>query len=226
MWYRPQLCLMAALLLSRGTTQAETCRDADDPPSPTEIAVTAVPIVVTSTTDDYFVLYVTHDVDGTELELPVLVKRGEAGTTTLSENVAALAAERYRVEKYPVATPADVDGDCTDDITELDNLGSMNPVNPAGDIARNDGAVTLPDRETLESVSGAFQTPFFSTAVYVKFLLVDIDADRPGVYFMNTGTHPSHQSFLDVVGFERSDVIAGGLAYAPNLVARDGSSGV
>ena len=92
------------------------------------MAVDAVPIVVESTTADYFVLYVSHDVDGTEVDLPVLVKRGEAGTTTLEENVEALPAERYRVEKYLIADPADVDGDCIDDITELDDLGTMNPV--------------------------------------------------------------------------------------------------
>ena len=79
----------------------------------------AVPTVVASTTADYFVLYVKHDVDGTEVELPVLVKLGGAGTTTLAGDVAALPKERYRVEKYLVADPADVDGDCIDDITEL-----------------------------------------------------------------------------------------------------------
>ena len=53
---------------------------------------------------------VRYDVDGTEVELPVSVTLGEAGTTTLAENVEALPKERYRVEKYQVADPADVDG--------------------------------------------------------------------------------------------------------------------
>ena len=105
--------------------------------------MTAVPIVVESTTADYgFVLYVSHEVDAdTTVDIPVLVKRGEAGTTTLAENVEAQTAERYRVEKYLVADPADVDGDCVDDITELNDLGAMNPVNPAADVPLNDGAV-------------------------------------------------------------------------------------
>ena len=114
-------------------------------PTPTAVDVTAVPIVVASTADDYFVLYVSHDVDGTDVDLPVLVKRGEAGTTTLEENVEALPVERYSVEKYLIADPADVDGDCVDDITELDDLGAMNPVNPAPAIALNDGTVVIPD---------------------------------------------------------------------------------
>ena len=87
---------------------SETCPGGGYNLTPVAVAVTAVPIVVASTTDDYFVLYVRHDLDGTEVEIPVLVKRGEAGTTTLAENVAALPAERYQVEKYQVGDPADV----------------------------------------------------------------------------------------------------------------------
>ena len=90
----------------------------DPAPTPTAVDVTAVPIVVESTTDDYFVLYVNHEVNGTEVDLPVLVKKGETGTTTLAENVEALPAERYRVEKYAVADPADVDLDCLDDLAD------------------------------------------------------------------------------------------------------------
>ena len=86
--------------------------------------------------------------DGTEVAQPVLVKRGEAGTTTLAENVEALPAERYRVEKYLIADPADVDGDCIDDITELGDPVGMSPVNAAAAIALNDGAVAVPDLET------------------------------------------------------------------------------
>ena len=78
----------------------EPCSGGSYNPTPTAVEVTAVPIVVESTTEEYFVLYVTHDVDGTTVEIPVLVKKGAAGTTTLAENVEALPAERYRVEKY------------------------------------------------------------------------------------------------------------------------------
>ena len=102
--------------------------------------------MVESTTADYFVLYASHDVGGTTVEYPVRVVLGEDGTTTLSENVAPLPKDRYRVQKYSIEEPADVDGDCTDDITELGNLGPMNPVNAAPSIDLSDGAVALPDR--------------------------------------------------------------------------------
>ena len=129
---------------TRDGAQPDTCPD--PVPTPTAVEVTGVPIVVESTTDDYFVLYVSHGVDGTDVELPVLVERGAAGTTTLAENLEALPAERYQVEKYLITDPADVDDDCVDDITELDDLGNMSPVNPAAAIDINDGALVLQRR--------------------------------------------------------------------------------
>ena len=207
------------LVSHEGTFDSEDpCAGGGYNPTPTAVAVDAVPIVVESTTADYFVLYVSHDVDGTDVELPVLAKRGEAGSTTLAENVAALPKERYRVEKYLVADPADVDGDCTDDITELDNLGTMNPVNPAAAIDFSDGAVVVPDRATFEA--------FAFSQKFMKFIIFDIDTDRPGVYFINTATHELHNTFLDTVGHKRNEVVLGHMIYKPNLIAPDGSRGV
>ena len=141
-------------LVAPGFAQgADPCKGGGYNPTAVAVAVTAVPIEVESTTDDYFVLYAEYDVDGKEVEYPVLVKRGEAGTTALAENVSALPADRYRVEKYLVSDPADVDGDCIDDLTELDNLGSMNPVNPAVAIAFKYGVLAISDQETFESLS-------------------------------------------------------------------------
>ena len=188
---------------------------------PVEVVVEAVPIVVTSTTADYFVLYVKHDVDGTEVEIPVLVKRGEAGTTTLAENIEALAPERYRVEKYLVAQPADIDGDGIDDITELDGLGSMNPVNPAAAIALSVGTVAIPDRDTFDKLSYSDK--------YMKFVMFGMDtADRPGVYFMNTENYPDHRQFMEVIGldWEQDGLLNGELTFHPELMSPSGNLGV
>ena len=195
--------------------QAETCTDPAPPPS--AVDVTAVPIVVESTTSDYFVLYVSHDVDGTESELPVLVKQGAAGTTTLAENVEALPAERYRVEKYLTADPADVDGDCIDDITELGDPVGMSPVNPAVAIDINDGALAVPGNQTYEALA---------VGGYFKFGLIGMDTDRPSAYFINAKTHPTHQTFLDDRSINRQRVILGTIAYNQNRFAPDGSQGV
>ena len=194
-------------------------------PTPTAVAVDAVPIVVESTTADYFVLYVRDLVDPA-WEAPVLVKRGEVDTTTLAENVAALPKERYRVEKYLIADPADVDGDCIDDLTELTNLGSQNPVNPAAGIALTDGAVAIPDEETFTALSEVFASRSGGWTHVVKFFLGDTDTDRPLVYFMNTSKHLIHQSFIDAVGPELGRHTKGKLTYHPELVAPDGSQGL
>ena len=200
--------------------QQNSCPGNQLEPTPSDVQVDAVPIVVTSTTAEYFVLYAQHKVDtDTTMELPVLVKRGEEGTTTLSESVAALPKGQYRVEKYFVANPADVDGDCVDDITELDNLGSMNPVNPAPVLAASDGAPAIPNHE-------AYEEGFASSGYFTKFIISDIDKARPKLYFMNTTTHPLHDTFLERVGFKRSNVVLGHMIYSPGLVAPNGTQGV
>ena len=213
--------VFAGFLLLNGNARAQGSVE------PVEVPVEAVPVVVESTTAEYFVLYVRHDLDGTEVEIPVLVKRGEAGTTTLAENVEALPKERYRVEKYLVAAPADVDGDGIDDLTELDNLGALNPVNRAGTLNIINGAVALPDRDTFETLSYQALSKRFDWIEYAKFFLLDMDTDRPFAYFVNTKTHRIHQSFLDAVGLEwDAGMIFGEIAYYPELVAPDGSPGV
>ena len=219
--------LFPAMVEAQGDPE-EPCPGGGFNPTPVAVAVTAVPIVVASTTADYFVLYVRHTVDGSEVEFPVLVTLGKAGTTTLAENVAALPKERYRVEKYLIADPADVDGDCIDDPTELTNLGSQNPVNPAAGIALTDGAVAIPDEETFTALKREWSWLYGRQGWthLVKFFLGDTDTDRPLVYFMNTSKHLGHQSFIDAVGPELGRHTSGALTYHPELVAPDGSQGL
>ena len=207
----------------------DACPRDGDAPTPTAVAVPAVPavpIVVTSTTDDYFVLYVNFDVYGETVETPVLVTLGEAGTTTLAENVEELPAERYRVEKYLVADPADVDGDCIDDVTELTagDPVANNPVNPAdgsslGDDL-SDGAVAIPDQTTFDTL--AFD---FARRSYVKIILFGMDTDNPGVYFANTQKYLSHKPFRDAFAPDVDYPVNLTVSYSPDLVAPDGSMG-
>ena len=201
------------------TAAARPCEDGYDAPTPAEVAVTEVPVVVESTTADYFVLYASHDGDGSStVEYPVRVVRGQEGTTTLSENVAALPAERYRVERYLVADPADVDGDCID---ELGDLGTLNPVNPTAAMDLSHGAVAIPDWETFETLA---YDP--GNQLVVKYIIVDVDTDRPNIYFINTNTFKTHAPFVDLVGINRSGSLQGTIVYDPNLIAPNGSSGV
>ena len=196
--------LFPATVEAQGNAQ-EPCPGGGSEPVPTVVAVTAMPIVVESTTEEYFVLYVRHDVDtNITVEIPVAVTLGEAGTTTLAENVEALPKERYRVEKYLVADPADVDGDCIDDITELGDPVGMNPVNPAASVDLSDGALAVPDKQTYDTL-----------AIYrtFKFILLGWDTDRPSLYFINAKQYPHHQTFLDDRGIKRNQARLGLISY-------------
>ena len=214
--------LFPATVEGQGNAQ-EPCSGGGFDPLPVELEVEAVPIVVESTTDEYFVLYVRHDVDtNITVEIPVAVTLGEAGTTTLAENVEALPKERYRVEKYLVADPADVDGDCIDDITELNDLGAMNPVNPAADVPLNDGAVAVPDRATFETYAYAGS----DERLFLKYLVFDVDTDRPRVYFQNSNLYNSHGDFTGAIGLTQVARFRGSVIYDPALVTPDGRPGV
>ena len=85
-------------------------------------------------------LYVRPALDS-EREFPVSVTLGEDGTTTLTEQLSPLPKEHYRVEKFLIADPADIDNDCIDDITELGDPVGMNPLNPARAVPFHDGVV-------------------------------------------------------------------------------------
>ena len=214
-----------------GARAQQLCSGGGYDPLPTEVDVEGVPIVVESTIDEYFVLYVRYDLDAdSTVYSPVSVTLGQAGTTTLSENVAALPRERYQVHKYLVDDPADVDGDCIDDITELADPVGQNPVNPAATIALSSGALAIPDRATFEALSR--QRLIESRPgdwEYLRFFLFDMETDSPGVYFMNTSSwevNKNHREFLDAQGIEWDRVIRGVIAYNPNTIAPDGSQGI
>ena len=221
------VAVAAAPQSTASATQAsqDACPGAGSAPTPTAVEVGAVPIVVESTTDEYFVLYLRHEREsGRTVEVPVSVTLGESGTTTLAENIPALPKERYRVEKYLVADPADVDGDCIDDVTEWENLGEMNPINGAPSVDRINGVVAIPDQDLFTEL--AFEINDGSS--YVKFILLGISTDRPRLYFIDTNPVQLHQEFAQAVGlesvFERA--ISGEVTYRANLTAPDGHRGV
>ena len=215
---------------------ASECPGAGSGPVPRSIAVGSVPVVVESTVEKYYVLYVMHQLNGeTAVEIPVSVTLGQAGTTTLTEQLSALPAERYRVDEFLIAEPGDLDGDCIDDITELGDPAGMNPLNPAPAVEPVDGVVAIPDRETFEALSYQGRRVVIDTHLrgleYVKFYLFLMDTDRPVVYFMNTETHRAHSWFGNVIGLWHNPLwlqgeMRGEIVYHPNVVAPDGSLGV
>ena len=215
--------LVVAVVLAGSPAHAQTCPGGDDWPTAVDVSVTAVPIVVTSTTADYFVLYASLDVEGGTVDYVVQVILGEDGTTTLSENVVALPMDRYRVEKYLVSDPADVDGDCIDDITELGDPVGLNPMNPGMAVEIADGALSIPDLATFEKLG----TPGLAGGMSrIKFSIFEIETDRPSVYFQDTKKYDRHVYFADGIGLDEEPDFIGTMGYDTNLVAPDGSRGV
>ncbi len=210
------------------------CTVGEHAPAATAVEVQAVPAIVESTTEEYFVLYVRPALDS-DREFPVSVTLGEDGTTTLTEQLSPLPKEHYRVEKFLIADPADLDNDCIDDITELGDPVGMNPLNPARAVPFRDGAVAIPDRETFEALSyKGRDVPnhrHLQDLEFVKFYIIGVATDNMGIYFMNTETHRLHPDFGDAIGLWEDPLwgqgyMGGEIIYHPNVVAPDGSLGV
>ena len=60
----------------------------------------------------------------------------------------------------------------------------------------------------------------------MKFVLFNMDTDRPGIYFANVSNAYHHAELIGAVGLNTDSVIRGNLAYHPELTAPDGSDGV
>ena len=209
------------------------CPGSSYDPAPVDVAVgsasvqvNSTAIVVDSTTDDYFVLYVQPDLDS-DREIVASVTLGQEDTTVLTEPLSPLPREHYRVEKYLVADPADVDGDCIDDITELDDPVKMNPVNPAPAVPFDDGVVAVPDRETFETIIAGdrVNNPNLQD---LPFLIFGHQTDRPAVYFSNTETHYGFIYRNQLIANWRywEGRLFGEIVYHPDVLAPNGELGV
>ena len=223
-------------LTSRRTVKVSVvaCTVGEHAPAATAVEVQAIPAIVESTTEEYFALYVRPALDS-DREFPVSVTLGEDGATTLTEQLSPLPKEHYRVEKFLIADPADLDNDCIDDITELGDPVGMNPLNPARAVPFRNGAVAIPGRETFEALSYKGRDvpyhPRLQDLEFVKFYIIGVATDNMGIYFMNTETHRLHPDFGDAIGLWEDPLwgqgyMGGEIIYHPNVVAPDGSLGV
>ena len=134
-------------------------------------------------------------------------------------------------------TRLDVDGDCVDDITELDDFGHRNPTNPAKQVAAQYGSVGFADRAAFETMSyqgNQVLIYWLEDLEYVKFTILNINYDSPKLWFQDTNTYRIHwpRDWFRRVGLEEvskccwTGSAKGVLVYHPNVVAPDGSLGV
>lgn len=94
-----------------------------------------------------------------------------------------------------------------------------------------DGAATVPDRETFEKLSYQGTEVRIDTQLtgieFVKFQIERTHTQNPQLYFMNTETHRSHESFMDAAGLGRGQgQMRGVLSYRPLFTAPNGEPGV
>jgi hypothetical protein len=196
-----------------------------------------VQITVASSIGDYFVLYLREDLES-GADQPVSMTLGAEGTTTLTEQLAAYPQEHYRVARFDVAEPGDIDRDGIDDLTELASPGRLGPFNPAAAIDPVDGVVTINDRQAFEELS--YQGPevlidaHLRDLEFVKFYLLDMHTASHKVYFMNTQTHRSHGEFARAIGLagggrpgrNQPGQIRGEIVYHPHVIGPNGAAGV
>ena len=193
--------LLASLVLTAVAAGAQT------DPTPIEVPVAAVPITVTSTEADYFVLYVKHQVKEDDVRhIPVSLTKGKAGSTALTMTVPGLPAARYKVEKYQVANPADVDGDGKDDLTD------PNPLSAALDIAPTYGLNLLSTTTEWNEITFDVDTRNFLYAyfapgkTYIK-IAAYLAGNSAQTYFMNAPEYWLHFSFVRATNLPYSTLI-------------------
>ena len=208
MTYTYQVKAVRGQALSDGSNEAsvtipQSCTGASLNVSPVHVAVTAVPIVVTSTTADYFVLFVRPNPESYR-EIPISVTLGEDGPTTLTERLAALSIEHYRVEKYHVATPGDVMATAPTismSWRTWDTRARSTPPN------RSQSRTALLRFPTVRHSSGSRSKAWsvvgpahLNYLEFVKFFIYYQGTDRVGIYFQNTETHRTHYEFREAAG--------------------------
>ena len=190
-----------------------------------------VQLVVASSENNYYILNVRHSPND-NFELSTSMTLGEEETTIISEPLESYPIEHYQVFEYPIATPADTDTDGVDDVTEFSDLPTQSPLNYAEPLPFEDGVVIVDNMTTFKELSIDDEeipwAPFLDGQEFAKFIIIDIETDKPKLYFVNTETHYTHQEFGDAIGVDAwaNNVVKGEIVYYPTVVANNGTLGL
>lgn len=178
--------------------------------------------------DKYYVLHALHEPDLT-YESMVSITPGIDGNMIISESSAGYAQQNYRITAHSMSNPDDLDGDGIDDITELNNMPTMAPLNHAEQIDFEDGTTSIDNAQTFEDmavVADVPWAPFLNGQLFVKFGILDRDTDEPKVYFINSNTHFIHAEFFSAIGANvNGDDGSGEIVFNPNEILPNGAIG-
>jgi len=187
-----------------------------------------VQLEIQAQADKYYLLTAQHE-PNTSYESITSMTMGVDGTLIISEPGAAYPLQNYKVTQHSIATPDDTDGDGIDDITEFNNMPTDAPLNFASSISFIDGATSIPDATTFESlavIEDVPWAPFLNGQQFVKFGILDRDTDEPKVYFINSETHFIHANFFNAIGANvNGDDGSGEIVYNPNEILSNGVIG-
>ena len=136
----------------------------------------------------------------------VAVVAGDGKQLSLRDPAPMTSKAFYHIDATPIWSPVDTDTDGIPDPLELLDFGAKNPLNPGVEVAEDDGATAIPDRETFDRMARGFPVAGAPGALQVKFLIRDIDTDSPKLHFLNTNKHDGHFKFARNVVDYRPDI--------------------
>ena len=142
---------------------------------------------------------------GEQLHEKIIAMRlGTGDAMTLRDPVLPDQDTFYHVVAARQSESTDADGDGVSDVSELANFPLGNPLNPAMSLPLKDGAVAISDRDTFDLLARRDNVPGAQEVREVKFLITDVDTEKPKLYLFNTRTHIFHYYFArDVLRYTR-----------------------
>ena len=197
-----------------------------------------VQIDVPSAADLYHVLYYRSDPDDAATEKAVALHMGAADSVTLSEPLRIGRTGAYRVATFRRNAPGDIDGDETDDLTELARADKNKraPFNRRAPFDMSDGAVAIPDLALFQELSWSGSNdllsqydPHLQDLEFIRFVIIDLAGEQPDMFFGNTNTHLWHFDLLEAVLGTREaaedarrnqHVLRGDIVYHPHIRGR------
>ena len=184
-----------------------------------------------SDTESYYVLY-HKQASETDFNKAIAITQGNPDSTTLHDNLAADPLAQYQLQCYPMDSPADLDNDGIDDLTELTQYDEHFPLNPAPEIDIVNGVTNIQDTMTLNELSFIRNINVLGQKLTnlqtIKFYIVDAQDTYPKLYFLNADTHAAHADFAAAVPIPDvtlSTHYRGQIGWHPDIISTNGTEG-
>ena len=194
-------------------------------------ATNRIQIEVNAADDYYYVLWVRHNPSDI-FSQPVKMARGKMGPLILQEALLAYPIDHYKVVRYPISQPHDLDKDGQNDMEEFQHPDNQSPFNPAKNVDHVNGSVTIAHHTIFKAFSyigteGIKDSSLHNTE-FVKFYITYMDTDHPKIWFINNETHKAHWQFVNAIQMIRRNTgeMRGRIVYHPNVISPNGKPGL